>query len=255
MTAATLHDVVASLDAVSLEATNDAAALQTRVDRKYVIDAEVLAGVIDVCGSRLSVLAIDGLRRFGYESTYFDTTALDLFRATALERPQRIKVRTRTYLDAGVHMLEVKTRNSRGVTVKERLALAEIGGWQLTGDAGAFVDEHAVLPGGSRGLVPVLTTRYQRSTLVDGSDGARVTIDETLRCIGVDGRVLALRDDDVVLETKTSGRPSTIDRALWRAGRRPVSISKFGVGLAGLDPTLPSARWRRTMRRHFDLVA
>lgn len=252
---AAIHDVVGSLPSVSLETTLAEAALQTRVDRKYVVDAGALAGVLQRCDGGLAVLDIDGVRHFGYESIYFDTPDLDLFRATALERPRRTKVRTRLYLDSGLTVLEVKARDARGVTAKDRVDHPAASRDTLTRAARAFVDERIVLPGGSSRLAPVLTTRYRRATLLDPVHGARITVDEDLRCIGVDGRALRLRDGDVVVETKSAGPPSMIDRALWRAGRRPVSISKFGVGVAGLDPTLPSARWRRTMRRHFDLVA
>lgn len=43
-----------------------------------------------------------------------------------------------------------------------------------------------------------------------------------------------------------------MDRLLWRQGIRPARISKYCVGLAALDPTLPANRWNRTLRRYFD---
>ena len=38
---------------------------------------------------------------------------------------------------------------------------------------------------------------------------------------------------------------------LWAAGNRPVTISKFGVGMAALHPQLPANKWNRTLRRYF----
>ena len=52
--------------------------------------------------------------------------------------------------------------------------------------------------------------------------------------------------------TKTSGRASLVDRSLWDMGIRPVSISKFGAGLAILEPSLPAAKWNRVLRHNFD---
>jgi hypothetical protein len=31
-----------------------------------------------------------------------------------------------------------------------------------------------------------------------------------------------------------------------------VAVSKFCVGMAALDPTLPANKWNRILRRHFD---
>ncbi|MFV0316059.1 MAG: molecular chaperone, partial [Microthrixaceae bacterium] len=39
-----------------------------------------------------------------------------------------------------------------------------------------------------------------------------------------------------------------LDRALWRRGYRPTSLSKYATGLAALDPDLPRNRWARILR-------
>lgn len=55
-----------------------------------------------------------------------------------------------------------------------------------------------------------------------------------------------------LVETKTAGPPCAVDRALWRLGYRPVTISKYCTGLAALAPELPANKWNRVLRRHFD---
>ena len=64
------------------------------------------------------------------------------------------------------------------------------------------------------------------------------------------GRELALRDR-LLIETKSAGAAVTADRLLWSLGHRPESMSKYCIGMAGLDPTLPANRWNRPLRRHF----
>jgi hypothetical protein len=54
-----------------------------------------------------------------------------------------------------------------------------------------------------------------------------------------------------LVETKSTGAPTVADRLLWSAGERPVTISKFGVGMAALNPHLPANKWNRTLRRYF----
>lgn len=60
--------------------------------------------------------------------------------------------------------------------------------------------------------------------------------------------------DLIILETKSDAQDRRVDRALWRLGIRPQSVSKFAIGSALLDPALPSNKWSRTMNRHFDVA-
>jgi len=55
----------------------------------------------------------------------------------------------------------------------------------------------------------------------------------------------------VIVETKSATRISLADQLLWRGGRRPSLISKYGTGLAAQRPELPSNKWHRILRTHF----
>lgn len=235
---------------ISLDDLNAAASLQQRIDRKYVVQSKVLAEMIDALGSRLAALDIDGRRHFGYQSVYFDTGDFESYLGAARQRRRRFKVRTRTYLDAGTTMLEVKTRGSRGLTIKQRQAHSFERRKSLGGDGRVFVDEMTGRRGLGGRLLPTLTSEYSRTTLVDLDDVARLTIDADLRCTDWAGADFVLADLFVV-ETKSTGTPSTADRWLWSNGARPEKISKFGTGLAALHPELPSNKWHRTLQRYF----
>ena len=93
-------DLVDALPGLGLEEVDARAALQTRVDRKYVVDPRTWGEVLATL-DRPGVLEIDGRRSFGYSSTYYDTEELDSYRDAARRRPRRYKVRTRRYLDTG----------------------------------------------------------------------------------------------------------------------------------------------------------
>jgi hypothetical protein len=100
----------------------------------------------------------------------------------------------------------------------------------------------------------VLTTAYRRTTLLlptSAGGAARATIDVDLAWQRTDGH-LARIDRLALIETKTPGKPCPIDRTLWRQGHRPVTISKYGTGLAALHPHLPANKWNRVLRHHFD---
>jgi hypothetical protein len=247
---AVLSRTVSRLRPAALEDAQSAVGLQTRVDRKYIVPADQLERLIRDFGGRLAALDVDGRRLFGYESTYFDTSNYISYLGAAHRRRRRFKVRTRTYLDSGQCMLEVKVRSGRGETVKHRLPYSPEDRARITPAARAFIAGHVGELDSATALVPSLTIRYLRATLIDLADGARITVDADLHCARPDGSQLVL-EDRLIVETKSAGPPARADRALWAAGHRPVSISKYGVGMAGLDPTLPGNTWHRVLSRYF----
>ncbi|MFJ3407976.1 polyphosphate polymerase domain-containing protein [Promicromonospora sp. NPDC090134] len=251
--------MIDALAPVTLDELNEAAALQTRRDRKYVLTPDELDDLLAALPPA-RVLEIDGSRTFAYDSTYFDTPELDAYRLAATRRRRRFKVRTRTYVDTGSCFVEVKTRAGRGTTVKERQPHDDA---DHLGLARAFVADRLADAGAPSApvLTPTLRSRYHRTTLL--LDDARVTLDIGLvwdllgppdashHGTGSDVRRSATIGDLVVVETKTAAGsgPSSVDRLLWRAGHRPDRISKYATGLAVLEPGLPDAPWRRLVRR------
>jgi hypothetical protein len=246
-----LGEAIGRLRPITLPGVVATAELQTRHDRKYVVPLDVLAAVLDRMADDLSVLEIAGRRLFRYESVYFDTPELTAYHQHAHGRRGRVKVRTRTYLDSGECLLEFKRVGARGETVKERypypmscrdeldamalqLALDRVGGSIVT-----------------TALSKVLTTSYHRATLVDRTRGSRLTCDVNLSFEAGAGRAFGPLDGVVVLESKTVGSESPVDRVLRGLGSRPLSLSKYCVGMAVLDPRLPANRWNRELRAHF----
>ena len=240
-----------TLRPVALDEVTAVADLQTRRDRKYVIDRSILSDLVADSWGDARVLAIGTDRSFRYESIYFDTPDLASYVGAARRRPRRFKVRTRSYLDEGACFLEVKVRDARGRTVKHRHPYDIDHRTRLTDSGRQFVAtiEHAAAVVDQ--LQPTLTTAYRRATLVLAETQARVTIDVDLTWHHPDGRHADLPEVALV-ETKTAGPPCPFDRALWRHGHRPATVSKYCTGLAALRPYLPANKWNRVLRRHFD---
>lgn len=246
-----------ALPAVSLEEITERAALLTRTDRKYLVPREEVEELLAASPAALRALEIDGRRRQAYLSLYYDTIDLASYRAAATGRRRRWKVRRRVYVDSGASFLEVKTRTGRGESAKVRIALDHGGddADPLTDPLdGPALDEvrhllaAADCPVPVGPLRPVLTTTYDRATVLLEAEDARLTLDEHLVWTGPEGQTRHLTDQ-VVVETKAGTRPSSLDRALWHRGHRPQRLSKFATGLALLDPALPANRWHRTTGR------
>jgi VTC domain len=164
---------------------NELAELQTRVDRKYFVPADVFRQLIAKLADQLRVLDIDALRSFDYESVYFDTPELSTYRAHLQRRRLRFKARTRTYLDSGLTMFEVKLTGARGETVKRRVPHPIEHRTELTDEALAHLAGtlcaayHQDVPPGMR---PTLVTAYSRTTFASRTGEMRLTCDTGLVC-------------------------------------------------------------------------
>lgn len=246
-------DVTEAFHPITLDELNDTASLQTRKDRKYIVPLSMVEDLATELTGHGRLLAIDGTRTFAYESQYFDTPDRTSYLAAVRQRPHRYKVRTRSYVSSGLCSLEVKTRDGRGVTKKDRMSYDITNRKVLTDEGRAFLQTFAQVAPDEPVLELALETTYRRTTLALNSQPVRVTVDTDLAFRDPDGTVGTLVDHAIV-ETKTPGSPSMVDHLLWDRGFRPTKISKFGTGLAVLRPELPANKWDRVLRRYFNRV-
>lgn len=243
----------ADLPAMSLTELVDLASLQVRLDRKYLVRADRFEELAAGLGPRLAALEIDGSRTFGYESVYFDTPALMTYHEHLRRRPDRFKLRTRSYLDSGRSMFEIKLSSPDGGTVKRRHrhpfpARSRITSRARAALAGALVAAGRPVPGR---LAATCVTTYRRTTLVATDGSARLTCDHSL--VFSDGdRIAGGPADHILVEVKSASPETAIDRGLAFLGVTPVSISKYCVGIALLNPGLPSDPWDELLEAHFD---
>ncbi len=232
-------DTVRSLRPLTLEQVDAQAALQSRVDRKYLMAPQEWAWVLAALSSTPSVLQIAGRRSFGYASTYYDTPTLDCYRDAARGRPHRYKVRTRHYLDTASSAVEVKMRSACSTTKARQWSDpgAAAHSHVLPAEAVEFVSGFERIGDTAHRLTGVLTTSYERVTLVIGPD-ARVTVDRHVVATDLEGRHVDY-GDLLIVETKSARSAGVVDRALWAHGHRPARLSKYATSLAALRPELP----------------
>jgi hypothetical protein len=242
---------VDELPAIGLPELLERAALQSRFDRKYVVAEETVDSLLSRIGDRFLALEMDGRRRFRYESVYFDTRELMLYHDHRRGRRRRWKARTRSYLDSGQCLFEVKVQGRRAATVKERLPHLLARRSELTAEAQAFLADrlahhYAEAP---PPLEAVLSTSYRRATLAAREGTLRVTLDFGLCCAGAGGRHVRAPDGRVLVEVKSAAPRTAVDRALRDLGAREVSMSKYCLATAMLDPSVPANRWSRVLRQ------
>src|SRR5699024_9003387 len=175
---------------ISLADVVENAALQTRVDKKFLLAPEQFTQFTNRLGAEFSVMQIDGLRTFQYRSTYFDTPDFEQYVAHRQGRRRRYKVRSRTYVDTDLCMFEIKTKGLRGATVKHRREQPLDDAGKLTEDNLEFAADvlHETYGQQLPDLQPALANAYTRATLVDPVDGERVTCDVDLRYSDAQGQ-------------------------------------------------------------------
>ncbi len=240
-----------ALPSIGLEELEEHASLLTRTDRKYIVPTAVVGELTGALAPGARVLEIGGIRRFGYESTYFDTPDLVTYFDAARSRPKRFKVRTRTYVDTGLCALEVKVRDMRGNTVKHRLSYDNADRNILTSRGRNFLDGIVGPEYRDCHFRDTLITNYSRSTIMLSDRASRLTIDSALHCVGRKRSGVSI-SDNVLIETKSIHGPTEADRLLWHAHHRPVRVSKYSTSLAALWPELPSNKWNVVLCNFFE---
>lgn len=241
-------DAVNAFPGITLTDLQTEAAFLTRHDRKYLVPEESLGLLLAGIDPTTRVLEIDGQRSFGYLTPYFDDRNYAAYLSAARRRPNRFKVRTRLYTDSGICLLEVKTRDARGRTVKERIAHDENSLLRISDSECVWLSQFPQVARYAHGLRHCITTRYQRTTLMLANGAGRITIDRDLEFSRPDGEARMVQGL-LIIETKGAGGATHVDHLLWRMGYRPESMSKFASGLSLLVPDLPANHWHRLRTR------
>lgn len=224
---------------LSLHELEDRAALQHRVDTKYLIPQRQLAAIFALCEKEYSILTIKNTSVFNYSTAYYDTADWQLFRQHHQGKGNRVKVRKRVYESTQESFIEVKQKTNKGKTKKHRLPVDSLSA------AAAFVLEHAQLPIAC--LRESLEVRYSRITLVHREKAEKLTIDFNLM-VQADGRQISF-DSVAIAEVKTEqGKAIFFSQLMKKIGIRATSISKYCMGAIALNPALKHNNFKSIYR-------
>jgi len=239
---------VQELPAIGLDELNSCAALQDRLDVKYIVTLVQLQALIEQLGTTYRALEIDGLRAFAYRTTYYDTDDMLMFREHVQRRRRRFKCRKRRYVDSGRAVFEVKLKGLRGRTIKHAMPCAPED--DLAAEDVAFLRALLQQAYGrelQERLSPVLSASCRRLTIAAPELGERLTCDVELDFGG--GR---LNDGLAILESKSATGGAAVDQALLEMGVRPVTgCSKYLLGMALTNDGMRDNDLRPLLRRYF----
>jgi hypothetical protein len=213
--------------------------LMNRVDTKYVTTHATLCRLLEAAVDDYRIQVIDGICNLPYYTRYFDTSAATMYTEHLRGRKRREKIRIRRYESSGISFLEIKQKNSKGRTCKQRISCNA-----FTDETCApFIDDNSIYRYAE--LNEKVENRFDRITLVSKAMNERVTIDTHLRFHNLSTDVCCALNDVVVIELKRDGgKASTLTHLLRNERVFPSSFSKYCMGMYLTDPSLRYNRFK-----------
>ena len=155
----------------------DSVKLMDRTDTKFIFRYDQLPELLNQLKNDYRILDINDNRISRYESLYFDTKNFDLYHSHHRGKPSRFKIRFRKYVESDLHYFEVKFKNNKGRTIKDRVKQKQIDG-SIKDNAEELLTHKTPLK--SDNLEAKMWVNYSRITFVNKHSPERVTIDLNL---------------------------------------------------------------------------
>ncbi len=222
--------------------------LMNRTDTKYVISLSQLIQLLHFARNHYRIQETNSERLIEYHTTYFDTDDWQMLRAHTTGRTTRQKIRVRTYIGSNLTFIEIKKKNNKGRTKKQRIEVTPVCHVSLTSDAALYVSDHAKYNPAT--LKPAVTNSFKRITLVNNEQTERLTIDLDLMLTNCRSLTEQHLSQTVVVEVKRDGRQNShIINWLNKERIRKHGFSKYCYGALLTDGTLPIGIMKRKMRQ------
>ena len=225
-----IDESINSFESISLEKV-DEVKLLNRMDTKFVFRAEILPVILARLSSSYLILEIDQVRIQRYETLYFDTPGHTLYLNHHNKRLNRFKVRSRKYVDSGLCFFEIKFKNNKSRTIKERNK-QKGPQEEITGKRERLLTSHTKLTPDM--LKPAIWVNFSRITLVSRDMSERVTIDTGLTFKNESAE--RAYPGAVIAEVKQDRTGSSVIADILHQEHVPgANISKYCLGIVSLN--------------------
>jgi hypothetical protein len=238
----TIDEMLAPFHPISLEKMDEVKLLD-RMDTKFVFNAVKLPDILNQLHSAYHVLEIGQVRLQKYETQYFDTPGNLCYLQHHNKRLSRFKVRTRRYADSGLCYFEIKSKNNKGRTSKERrkqMGLQD----EISEKSARFLTSATGLTPSQ--LRPSIRVDFSRITLVNNELTERITLDSGLTFrdeaaeSGFPGIIIA------EIKQNRSGA-SRFQSVLHQAHIQEFRISKYCLGMISLNPDIKQNNFKEKL--------
>lgn len=224
----------------------DQVKLMDRTDKKFCLQRWLLPDILGALKNDYSLLEIKGETIFSYQNLYYDTVDDQMFINHQNGKRNRFKIRVRQYLHTNDNFLEIKFKNNKGRTIKERIARPDFHSIFKETDL-AFIQKSLPYPGAE--LLPKIRSNFDRITLVDNNFTERVTIDTIPVFKTTDSEIIL--ENLVIIEVKQSkaNRPALITQVLGAHKIRRQGFSKYCIGRSLLEENIKKNNFKPLLLR------
>jgi hypothetical protein len=234
--------ILSSFEPITL-AEMDSVKLMDRTDTKFTFSTHELPTILEQLKTHYRVLSINDNLTSTYKTLYFDTPDFDIYSKHHNGRLNRYKIRYRNYVESQLGFLEVKFKNNKGRTLKERIKQNSVPiVW--TEKSVDFITKKT--PYHPDLLMPVIWVNYGRITLVDKAFKERVTIDINLEFNNSTSH--RKMEGLVIAEVKQAGKGQSSAIKLFKQKKiRSESISKYCLGITSIYPLIKSNNFKQKL--------
>lgn len=222
------------LNSVSLNEL-ESVSLLNRMDSKYALRGDDLLKIFPCLIENYNVLEIDGVRIFSYENNYFDTPDLQFFRDHHNGYVNRIKVRSRRYVESDLCFFEIKKKEKIARTNKHRESLPYMIS-DIDESRKNVIQDYTRKNIGEVTLI--LKNNFSRVTLVNNHFTERVTIDMNLHFIDNQNDVKFGKIAIIEIKQSKNTQASPLTASLKYHHIRSQGISKYIYGVISLNPSV-----------------
>lgn len=242
-----IREVIEKFDPITLDQM-DKVKLMRRTDTKFVFSRQELPNLLKKAIDNYYMVVIKDEKEQIYKTTYFDTQDYKMYRLHHNGKLNRHKVRIRKYVYSEQEFLEIKRKNNRGETIKNRINHTE--------------DKHQIDVEGSKDFVkkysnynsdllePMLGNHFIRLTLVNKNFSERITIDYKLKFKDLKNNLETQTRDVCIIEIKKGrdNKSSPFINYLKEQRIQSMGFSKYCIGMALLNPEVKNNNFKQRIR-------
>ena len=227
--------ILQSFETLTLEELESANMLE-RKDLKFVFPVDRAKEVVEKMLGHYRVLEVKGYRYTDYETVYYDTNSFKFYFQHHNDNLNRVKIRTRRYVQSDITFYEIKSKNNKGWVSKERIP-AESLFLDINKVYGHEFGEH---------LEPKLKIDYVRMTFLSNDGDEKLTLDFNLKL----NHYCPTRyyDNIVIAEMKAKDfSNNTFPNIIKGMQIDPMGISKYCLGVTHMFPAIKQNNFKQKL--------
>ena len=210
----------------------DKVKLMNRTDKKFCLHISKLHTILEAIRADYLVLEIQEKTIFNYDNTYFDTPDNQMYLNHHNGKLNRYKIRVRNYTLSNDNFLEIKFKNNKERTIKNRIERAEFDSIFTSAEL-SFIKQASPFHGSQ--LEPKIRSNFSRITLVNNNFTERVTLDLVP---GFENQEMKITLNNLVIVEVKQGKSSDsalITKTLQAHKIANQGFSKYCIGRSLLE--------------------